>query len=301
MTRGFVLVNALIIVAALSAAVVVLLARAESGRVQLSTVQGAAQTAAYLDAFETYAILVINRDTLTNRASDHLGETWARTDLNVALDRGQVTGRLRDMQAGFNLNWLANPKDIAARAAFERLIVRLGLPPRVGTAIAVHLRPAGPRDASAYARSTLPVAPVGGALALIAQLSDVPGLDAEIRARLAPVVTVLPGETPLNVNTAPADVLAALLPGLSSTQLTRFLAERRSAPFEARDGFVAVLGSLAPSAVPDDAELERFAIGSNWFEATMSATLDGHTMVRRSALERRPLHQGARVAWAIGY
>jgi len=299
MNRGFVLINALIIVAALSATAVFLLSRAETGRALLLSSQTASQRTAYLDAFQAYAILLINRDTVTGSAADHAAEVWARTDLIVPVDRGHVAGALRDMQAGFNINWLANPEDVKARAAFDRLLAQLGLSLRIGDTIVAHLRPFGPDDDRAYALATYPTKPVGGALFISDQLAEIPGISAEDRARLAEFITVLPSDALLNVNTAPGQVLSALLPELTSAQLNSLLAERRRVPFGSRDAFLAALGRLSPSAVPKEADLPRFSIGSKWFEGTMTAELGGHLARRRIAIERRPLPEGARVAWSI--
>ena len=59
---GFVLVNALVLVAALAAVAVLLLARAESARALRATGQTATQLTLYLDAFESLAITVLEAD-----------------------------------------------------------------------------------------------------------------------------------------------------------------------------------------------------------------------------------------------
>ena len=98
--RGFVLVNALIIVAALSVVSVWLLSRAETGRARAAAAQQAVQLELYLDAYEHLAITVLDRDL---PVVDHLSEDWARADLELELDllleidlRRVHAGRRRD-------------------------------------------------------------------------------------------------------------------------------------------------------------------------------------------------------------
>ena len=49
----------------------------------------------------------------------------------------------------------------------------------------------------------------------VEELYRVRGFDAATVAKLRPFVTALPARTPVNVNTAPREVLAAVLPELS--------------------------------------------------------------------------------------
>ena len=60
----------------------------------------------------------------------------------------------------------------------------------------------------------------------VEELYRIRGFDAKTVAKLKPFVTALPARTPVNVNTAPAEVLAAIVPELSRS--------RASAPSSAR-------------------------------------------------------------------
>ena len=61
-SRGFVLVNALVLVAALAGIATFLLARAEGARARAHEAQGAAQARLYLDAFEALSIGILSSD-----------------------------------------------------------------------------------------------------------------------------------------------------------------------------------------------------------------------------------------------
>ena len=57
-------------------------------------------------------------------------------------------------------------------------------------------------------------------------LLDVDGVTPEMVARLRPFVTVLPTTTPVNMNTAPAEVIAALMPGMSVSSAQALVSRR---------------------------------------------------------------------------
>lgn len=295
--RGFVLVNALVLVAALAGIAVVLLTRAEGARARAAQTQEAAQARLYLDAFEALALSVLAAD--GGNAVDHPGEAWAQASYDVPLDRGQVAGRIIDLQGRFNVNWLANPGDARARAGFAALIARLGLPPSLADDIAAFLGPDGPGDKSAYARQSPGLAPVGGPVLVLEQLLAIPALRPEAFARLRPFLAAVPSDRPLNLNTAPAEVLQSLVPGLSAAIADRLLQSRRVAPFPSVDDFVQRLGQFGAAGLVGEEDLPRLAVGSSWFAADITATLDGHSRHRVSVFERRPLPVGPRVAYRL--
>lgn len=292
-SRGFVLVNALVLVAALSAVAVALLSRAEGARMRMMAATEAVQLELYLDAYEALARAVLDADP---GAVDHDGEAWARDDTGLELDRGQVSGQLRDMQGRFNLNWLANPEDEASQAAFERLLTRLGVAPRVGVQIIAALRPDRPDLATGQSPPTgLAEDRPGGAALMLDQLP----IPERAMVRLGPHIAVLPGDSQLNVNTITPEVLASFLPGVNQAALGALLSTRQTAPFVSVEDFV----ERAVEAVgADQAALldeDRLSVGSIWFEARIAAGLDGRVVTRQIMLRRLPLPAGAQVAYRL--
>ncbi len=59
----------------------------------------------------------------------------------------------------------------------------------------------------------------------------VPGFTPEMLARIKDLVIFLPRATPINVNTAPAEVLAARIDGLTLADATALVASRDTASF----------------------------------------------------------------------
>lgn len=295
-THGFVLVNALVLVAALSAVAVVLLSRAEAARTRLIEGQGVAQTRLYLDAFEALAISFLSAD---RGPVDHLGEAWARTRYTVPVDRGTVSGALTDLQARFNVNWLSNAEDLEARAAFERLTSELGLPVSRAQAIIAFVTPGGGRS-PANARKVPPIAPPGGPVLMIEQLANVPGLQPAELDRLRPYIAALPGDMPLNINTASARVLRSLLPDASPAAIDRLIQQRARAPLNSTEQVALEIAAIIPPDAFESTDETRFAIGSSWFHAEIAAELEGRILSRQTVFERPPLPDRARVVYRIG-
>lgn len=290
-TRGFVLVNALVLVAALSAVALALLARAEGGRVRMLAAGQAVQLELYLDAYEALARSLLDSDP---GAVDHAGESWARKDNALTLDRGQVAGQMRDLQGQFNLNWLANAQDEATYAAFERLIVRLGVAPRVGQQIIASLSPGGADGAAQRAGGVTEDLP-GGAALMLDQLA----IPDKALTRLYPYVAVIPGDSQLNVNTISAVVLASFLPRANPGALDALLRSRKTEPFTSVEDFTDRLVDAVGAELAEELNQDRLSVGSIWFEAQITAGLEGRVAARRVVLQRLPLPAGAQVAYRL--
>ena len=245
----------------------------------------------YLDAYEAFARSLLNRDI---GAVDHTREAWAREDNDLPLDRGRVAGRMRDLQAQFNLNWLTNSEDVETREAFDRLLARLGVAPRVGEIIIAALGPGGADPATRGGRGVAEDLPGGAAL----MLDQLP-IPEKALIRLRPYVTVLSGDSQLNVNTTSALVLSSFLPGVNSAALAALLNTREAEPFTSLEDFInrlgEVVGAEQVSELTETAIVDRLSVGSEWFEAEISATLEDRVASRRIVLRRLALPAGAKV------
>lgn len=114
-------------------------------------------------------------------------------------------------------------------------------------------------------------------------LLNVPGFTPEAVARLRPFVTVLPTQTPVNMNTAPAEVIAALVPGMSLSSAQAVVARRQGAFFRnTGDVQLALEGTraLAPNAdisqIPMDVTTSYFLV-------------HGHVQYERAEVDRTTL------------
>ena len=155
--------------------------------------------------------------------SDHQRELWASGLPPTDVQLGSLAGAIRDEQAYFNLNSLvrAGKPSLPQVVAFRRLLGIIGLAPELADAIAAAVAAAG-------------------TLSDLGELAGMPGLNAAALGKLQGYTTALPRPTPVNVNTAPPEVLAALVEGLPLSEaqaLARRLAVepvRNAAEFQAR-------------------------------------------------------------------
>lgn len=297
-SAGFVLVNALIIVAAMAAAATLLLSRAEGGRVRLVATQQADVLTHALDAFETLGRVLLDRD-LRKGPVDSLNDTWAQTSIDVPLARGRVSGAIIDQQALFNLNWLADPDDTLAHEGWQVLLRRIGIAPQKGDAIVSFLSPQGPSNRAAFRRLDPPISPLGGGILFIDQLASLTELQPEDLILLRRHTTALPTNSRVNVNSAGLNVLVAMLPQLSIARLDGIVQRRQKEPYTSLDDFFEELGLSTDPDNPDAVDPTRYAVGSDWFGAGIVATLDTRSASRRVLFRREAAPVGTQIEWRV--
>lgn len=284
---GFVLLNALILVAALAGVAVLLLGRAGGAMARQEAGRDAAQLRLYLDAAEALALTRLARDRQGGEV-DAEGEDWARPEPGRALDRGRVSLALTDLTGRFNVNWLADPGDAFAQEGFVRLTARRGLSGETAKAVVAFLSPDGAGG-------------VGGPVLTLDQLRRAPGLAPRDLDRLMPVLAALPVGTTLNLNTAPAEVLQSLLPGASPAVVQRFVQVRASTPFASTAEALEALAVPGAGAGEAGAGLDetRFAVGSRWFGLTAEAELGDRRRRRSAVIERPPFPAALHVLYRV--
>lgn len=288
--RGIALLNALVMVAAIATLAAGLMIQAGHSLDRMARASGSQQAALHLDTALLLVGPVLRADWLRTPDLDHSGEPWARAPLEADIDRGRMVARLSDLQGRFNINSLADAADAAAARGFERLLRRLGLPVALGPEIAGFVQPRGPVRPADYAARAVPVRVPGGAVDRVEALRLVRGMTEEHYARLAPFVAALPPRTPLNVNTAPQEVLGAVLPAASPADAARLVAERAVTPFANMADFEERAGRLIHPGVIAQAQAPAggFAVSTRWFEARVVLHLDGRAYRRILTLERSP-------------
>lgn len=280
-TRGMALINALIVASALAAMSSALLLRADAARQRLGHQQTADQAALYLGA----AIALVQQSValdVDDSGIVHLGQLWAQDRLDESIDRGHVDWRITDLQGQFNINWLLAEADMGHFAAsFARLVQARGLTPALSQRLLLAMDPESATRMTAFVPG---VRPPTVPLVFVSQLRLIEGMDDRAFAALTPVLTALPVETALNVNTALPEVLAAFVPNIEAAEIERALAPVR--PFSSVDSFL----EWAAQGLGDDAAaaLEELPldVGSEWFGARVSARLDMLIVHRAVVLNR---------------
>jgi general secretion pathway protein K len=219
---------------------------------------------------------------------DHAGEPWALRLPPIPFENGELAGRIEDQQGRFNLNNLVrNGKlDVTQYARFQRLLSMLGLPGDLAGALADWLdadgipQPTGGAEDGYYRGLSQPYLAANAPLVDLDELALVRGFDVGVRARLAPFVTALPGTTALNVNTAPAEVLAAVVDGLDLDSARLLVARRDGLFYRNNADFLSQLGQDATVPAQD------IRVGSDYFLVTLRVTY-GKTLARGQLLLAR--------------
>jgi general secretion pathway protein K len=219
----------------------------------------------------------------------HLGQPWALKLPALPIENGSIAGYIVDAQSRINVNNIAGVPATPAptRTALQRLFTSLALPPSLLNAIADWVdaddrvsEPGGAEDAW-YLSQPRPGLAADAPVRRASELLAVRGADAGSLARLLPFVSALDAPASVNVNTAPPEVLAAVVAGLDAAGAAALVASRAQTPFATVADFRARLPR--PDLVVDETLID---VRSDWFEVSIEAR-QGDTLARARALLRR--------------
>lgn len=220
---GVTLINVLVILAITSGLVVLLLRQQEAGQDIVGRAAALAQAEQIALGAEASILAELRADLDTAPDEDHFAEPWAAIlQQEVALPDGKFSVTVRDLQAKFDLNFLAAPA-LGPQELFLRLTKRLGID-------------------EAEARRIAETIAIGGH---IRELRDLErrGVAAETLARLAPHVTALPVPAGINLNTTDPLLMEVLFqnPGVAAQLVLR----REAQGYVTRE-MISDLGALRP-------------------------------------------------------
>ena len=182
--------------------------------------------------------LVLEKDART-AGIDALNEEWAEQLPPLPAGDGLVLVQMSDEQGKLNLNALRHTngtirgpwREVAERLFALRDVEVQVLDPILDWLDADHFPEPHGAERDHYLSRTPVIQLRNGPFLTLGELSRIEQLTPELLGRLRDVVTVLPSnKTLVNVNTAPADVLAALFPELESDLLDTFVASRQKTP-----------------------------------------------------------------------
>jgi general secretion pathway protein K len=233
---------------------------------------------------------------------DHLGEPWAtplaeaRLSTFLAVDRDNTTdggpeaflsGSMTDAQSRYNLrNLIADdgklvPKEVAT---LTRLCDGGGVAGEAVTRLTQGLAAAwAPRSPdSAPPADDVPIGPTR-----FSQLAWL-GLDAKTLDALRPLVDLLPQRTPVNLNTASREVLAAVL-DVDLGTAERLVQARQKSAFS-------TIEAPQPHLPPDFAlDPARVSVSSAYFHVVGELRLDERVLQETSLVHRRGTGAGTEV------
>jgi general secretion pathway protein K len=284
--RGFAVVLAMGVAALAAIAAAAMISTQSVWARQNELMAGHVQAQALVRAGADWACAILAED---RRASnvDHRGEPWALRLKPVPIESGELVGALEDEQGAFNLNNLVidGKASVAHLANFQRLLAVLDLPGELADALTDWLDadgvalPQGAEDNYYLARNP-PYLAANRPLTDLSELALVRGFDQTARMRLRPYVTALPQPTPVNVNTAAPEVLAAIVEGLSLIDARALVARRDRSFFRDMADF---RGRLPAGVV---VAADHIAVRSDFFTASMRATIGEAQASGRALISR---------------
>jgi general secretion pathway protein K len=227
-------------------------------------------------------------DNAPANAPVHLGQPWAMRLPAIPLENGSIAGYIVDAQSRINVNNLgASASQAGTLAAMTRLFASLSLPATLLNAVSDWVdaddqvtNPGGAEDAWYMAQST-PGLSANAPVKRTSELLSVRGDSSAVLSRLRPYVTALDAPAPVNVNTAPPEVLTAIATGLDRAGALALVATREQKPFASIADFRSRLPRV--DIVVDETLID---VRSNWFEVSIEAR-QGDTLARARAMLKR--------------
>lgn len=249
---GVILVNVLVALALGSALVVLMLTSQDNllDRARRAAAMDQAQALAL--GGETSVVIALRADMQTAPDADHYAEPWGLIQqAAVQIGTGTFALVIHDAQAGIDLNGLT-VGGIGQQQVLARLVAALKLPPETTQRILTAITQGGP----------------------FRTLAQIPDLDADTRATLAPYVSFLPAGGAVNLNTADQVVLGAVLQ--NQTAASRLVALRSKAGF------------ITPADLRDLGLVSTGGAGftSDVFDVTVTAQVDDVTVILTSRVQR---------------
>ncbi len=184
-----------------------------------------------------WARAVLASDARNNRY-DYLGEPWATKVPAMPAEGGEVGGNISDEQGKLNLNNLIRNGQVSEPdlLVYRQLLTQLQLPLSLVATLVDWIdaddrtSPDGAED-SDYLSEKPPHRAANRELTDVDNLLHVRGYTPEIVERLRPYVSALPGYNPLNVNTASALVISAVLYDFPASEIQQIVADRDRIPY----------------------------------------------------------------------
>lgn len=250
-----------------------------------------------------WARLILREDARKGGA-DHLAEPWAvplapaRLSSFLAADQSDalaadaareafLSGQITDLQSRLNVAnlVLGGSIDAPSRLAFVRLFELLDLPESELLLLLDKLRLAQVAPAGGAVAAPPLDAPDAARIALWPQTIDQLawlGLSPRSIAVLRPFVTILPERTPVNLNTAPAEVIYACVEGFDLADAHR-LVQARNTAYLSDSNVGSKIGEIKTAAQFNTA---LHSVSSRFFEVRGSLRIDQSTVQEQSVVQR---------------
>lgn len=297
MQRGIALITAMLIVAIVAALATSLALGQQVWLRQTQNLTDLAQADLVRRGILETAAELLTEDAHNSQTNkiDATTEKWAQP-FTPTIEGGTVLAVITDAQARFNLNNLVQQGKVVPdeRRVFTDLLAVLGLPLQLVDPLidwidpdSVTTQPNGAEDLD-YLNLDPPYRAANRALTSVDELRLIKGYSKEIVDKLQPFVIALPqsaGRTRINVNTASAEVLAALT-GSDVALAQQWVKDRENNPYQSSGDFISRIGSS------EKLVAGTFDVKSGYFIVSVQTRI-GRVQQRTQALIERPSGNGA--------
>ncbi len=295
--KGVALLSALIVVALATTAATALITSQQYGLRRAENIISRDQAYQYLIGAEEWAATILITD--ANESDiDTLEEAWAQELPPLPVEGGMVAGKLTDLTGLFNLNSVVDKEGVVSPTDYDRLqrllqalkMEKTFLDPLVDwiDKDLEYYSPFGAED-DFYFNQTKPYRAANTLMRSITELLLLRGMDEKRYKQLKPFVAALPDTAPLNINTAPAEVLMAL--GLPEAAAEEAIGQR---PFDKVDDFLKI-----ESVKKANIETTGLGVNSTYFLLESNAKI-GRARLKQFSIIKRDGKKTSVVARSLG-
>ena len=286
---GVAIITALLIVAIATTVSITISTRLQLDVRRTGNMIAGDQAYLYTLAAESWSRRIL-RDDRQDNETDHLGEDWAMELPPIPVDGGYILGKLTDMQSCFNLNNLldANADTSPSRERLERLLTNLGIDKDYVQGIIDWIDndlqttiPDGAEDVY-YMNLEQPYRTANTRMLSVSELRLIKGFeDTEVYNTLLPHVCAYGVNTPINVNTASAEVLRSLADDLTDSEVEKIIEQRSETAFNTINEFTG-FNDLKKKIT----STEGLSVDTEYFMLTTESTIGQVRVISYSLIHR---------------
>jgi general secretion pathway protein K len=234
------------------------------------------------------------RDNLINRRPKQLIDACPIKLPSQTVNDYIISTTIEDAQSHFNIN---NLTDASSQEDFKRLVA--GVSPGISDsqvqeiirAVIDWITPNTQENEyqQYYLHLSPPYRAAHQAMISVSELQLVKGITPTLFSQLKPYVTALPGKTKINIQTAPALVLASLSPSMTIATGQSIEAYRQNNPFVSEDDFLKS-DIIKNHPISEEDLKEKITVKSSYFLVKTEVAIETQWLVLYTLMERKESH-----------
>ena len=285
--KGVALITVMLILALATVLAVSMSSRQNLDIHRSANIFNSEQAFQYVLGAESWGKQILKRDFEDNK-TDSFNDDWATVLPPLPIEGGQMSGKIEDLQARFNINNLVEngkPQKLYLER-FKRLLRNLELNENLSSVLIDWLDAneeigfAGAED-NEYLNLLPAYRTANQAMNDVSELLLVKGVDFETYEKLRPYVCVLEFDTDINVNTASAEVLSSIVKDITLEDAKTLVEERNKEAYKKLDDFL-----QHPLLKNKKIKNEGLDVSSNYFQLNSTAQIERISVEFISVLHR---------------